>query len=62
MVVQAVADLMTRDVDGDYLAIIGCGNPNRSDDGVGPAVLAYCEAGRCPIASSSTTPAPTAWA
>jgi hydrogenase maturation protease len=40
MVVQAVADLMTHDADGDYLAIIGCGNPNRSDDGVGPAVLA----------------------
>ncbi len=40
MVVQAMADLMTRDAEGHCLAIIGCGNPNRSNDGVRPAVLA----------------------
>ncbi|MEM7651886.1 MAG: hydrogenase maturation protease [Pseudomonadota bacterium] len=32
MVLQAMADL--------NIAVIGCGNPNRSDDGVGPAVIA----------------------
>ncbi|MGD9785437.1 MAG: hydrogenase maturation protease [Hyphomicrobiaceae bacterium] len=32
MVVSIVADLM--------LAVIGCGNPNRTDDGVGPEVIA----------------------
>lgn len=32
MVVPPLADLM--------LAVIGCGNPNRSDDGVGPEVIA----------------------
>ena len=34
MVVQAVADL-TPDI-----VVLGCGNPNRSDDGVGPRVIA----------------------
>ena len=34
MVVQAVADMSA----AVHTAIIGCGNPNRSDDGLGPAV------------------------
>lgn len=34
MVLQAVADL-TPDI-----VVLGCGNPNRSDDGVGPRVIA----------------------
>ena len=36
MVVQAVADMSA----AVHTAIIGCGNPNRSDDGLGPAVAA----------------------
>lgn len=36
MVMQALADMMAHNI----LAIIGCGNPNRSDDGVGPEVIA----------------------
>lgn len=34
MVLSALADLKPR------TAVIGCGNPNRSDDGVGPHVIA----------------------
>ncbi len=36
MVLPAVADMTARKI----LAIIGCGNPNRGDDGVGPEVIA----------------------
>lgn len=42
MVVPAVADLMLRqDVEQqrDMIAVIGCGNPNRSDDGAGLEVV-----------------------
>jgi hydrogenase maturation protease len=43
MVLQAVADL-TPDI-----VVLGCGNPNRSDDGVGPRVVAMLrEAGLPP--------------
>jgi hydrogenase maturation protease len=35
MVVSAVADLTKPDI-----IVLGCGNPNRSDDGVGPRVIA----------------------
>jgi hydrogenase maturation protease len=35
MVLQAMADLTTPDI-----AVLGCGNPNRSDDGAGPRVIA----------------------
>jgi hydrogenase maturation protease len=35
MVLQAVADLTPPDI-----VVLGCGNPNRSDDGVGPHVIA----------------------
>lgn len=40
MVVPALADMMAQKI----LAIIGCGNPNRSDDGVGPDVVARLRA------------------
>jgi hydrogenase maturation protease len=39
MVVSSVADL-----DAPTVAIIGCGNTNRGDDGAGPAVVARLEA------------------
>ncbi len=35
MVLSPVADLMPLDV-----VVVGCGNPNRSDDGVGPHLIA----------------------
>lgn len=35
MVLQAMADLK-----GPDIVVLGCGNPNRSDDGVGPRVIA----------------------
>jgi hydrogenase maturation protease len=35
MVLQAMADLTTPDI-----VVLGCGNPNRSDDGAGPRVIA----------------------
>jgi hydrogenase maturation protease len=35
MVLSVVADLMSHDI-----VVLGCGNPNRSDDGVGPRVIA----------------------
>jgi hydrogenase maturation protease len=34
MVLQVVADLI-----GQQIVVLGCGNPNRSDDGAGPAVI-----------------------
>lgn len=34
MVVQVVADLIEQQI-----VVLGCGNPNRSDDGAGPAVI-----------------------
>jgi hydrogenase maturation protease len=35
MVLSAMADLTTPDI-----VVLGCGNPNRSDDGAGPRVIA----------------------
>lgn len=35
MVLQAMADLT-----GSDIVVLGCGNPNRSDDGAGPRVMA----------------------
>lgn len=38
MVMSAVADLTKPDI-----VVLGCGNPNRSDDGVGPRVIALLQ-------------------
>ncbi|MGX0879042.1 hydrogenase maturation protease [Roseovarius sp. MBR-154] len=43
MVLSPVADLMPPDI-----VVIGCGNPNRSDDGVGPHLIARLRAGGVP--------------
>lgn len=39
MVLQAMADLTAPDI-----VVLGCGNPNRSDDGAGPRVMALLRA------------------
>lgn len=38
MVLQAMADLT-----GPDIVVLGCGNPNRSDDGAGPRVIALLQ-------------------
>lgn len=43
MVVPVVADLTPPDI-----VVLGCGNPNRSDDGAGPAVIARLRAAALP--------------
>lgn len=43
MVMSAVADLNPPDI-----VVLGCGNPNRSDDGVGPKVIALLRAAGLP--------------
>lgn len=43
MVMSSMADLMKPDV-----VVLGCGNPNRSDDGVGPRVIALLRAAGLP--------------
>lgn len=45
MVLPAVADL-----NPPRIVVLGCGNPNRSDDGAGPAVIARLRAAAPPAA------------
>lgn len=43
MVLPSMADLTAPDI-----VVLGCGNPNRSDDGVGPRVIALLRDPPCP--------------